>query len=217
MPKTKHLLLIFLPALLIVGGALFVRVVQYKPLYPSQEELEAYNDNSLQIPILAGDPILGKKKAPITIVTFEDFSCPACNTQSALLDQLIELHPDNVKVIWKGLPIATYPHNSRDAHLAAFCANEQGAFSEFKQLAFTNADNLSQTIVGAIVDRMDSVNKTVFQNCLDSGRAETYITQTEQIAGDLGIQTLPTIFINNKQIAPPNTLSGWEISLGLTS
>ncbi|PIT86837.1 MAG: hypothetical protein COU33_00945 [Candidatus Magasanikbacteria bacterium CG10_big_fil_rev_8_21_14_0_10_43_6] len=215
MPQTKHLLLIFVPALIIVGTALFVRVIQYKPLYPTQEQLTEYNDNSLHIPILAGDPILGNKKAPITIIAFEDFACPACKTQSDILKQLLEKHPNDVKLIWKGLPVTTFPHNSRESHLASFCAHEQGLFEPFKDFAFANSDNLSSSIVQAIIEQLPNVDSQGMTTCLTSDRPETYILQTEQIATDIGIQTVPTIFVNNKQVTPPTTLGGWEVSLGL--
>jgi protein-disulfide isomerase len=215
MKKTRHIIFLFIPALLIVGIALFIRVIQYKPLYPTQEQLAAYNDKSLQIPILPGDPILGEKKAPITLIAFEDFACPTCIVQSNILNQLLEKYPGQLKIIWKGLPVKTYPYNSRDAHLAAFCVHEQQQFDLFKNLAFTNSQNLSPSIVEAIVAQIPDIDLQKMESCLNSEPAETHVTQTEQIATNIGIQTVPTFFINNKQVEAPATLNGWELSLGL--
>lgn len=215
MIKTKHLLLIFIPALVIVGVALFIRVIQYRPLYPSEADLAALQQTGLQIPILPADPILGNKKARITIIAFEDVACPACKQQSEILKELMTKYPNDVKVVWKGLPVTTFPFNSRPAHLAAFCAHEQGLFESFQSFAFANSENLSPTIVNAIVEQLPNVQKNAFTTCLNSGKAETYVTQTEDVARSLGIQSVPTFFINNIQINPPQSVEGWATSLGL--
>lgn len=213
--KMKYIILIFAPAIAVAVLAMFVRFMQYEPLMPSEEDILALqNKQGLQIPIYAEDSIIGNKKAPITVVAFEDFGCGGCAAQSAIFDQLIKKYPDKIKLVWKGIPVTQFPHPTDMAHEYSFCANKQNKFHEFSKLAFVNGGNLSQGILNAIADKIE-LNKKKLAECLDSGAATIHIQKTEQLGMALNIQTVPTFFLNNKQINPPQILEGWEAVLGL--
>ncbi len=215
MLRSKTLLLVFIPAIIIACFALFIRVIQYQPLYP---KVENYNSPSISgnitIPIYPEDPIIGNKKASKTIMTFEDFACEGCKIQFTLLEQLLLKYPNKIKIIWKGLPVSKFPHPSEIVHQYAFCANEQGKFVDFQKLAFTNNDNLSTEILNIIISQID-IKQSKFENCLASENPNDHIEKTEQLGMLLNIQSVPTIFIENKQVEAPTTLEGWESLLKL--
>ncbi|MEK7084106.1 MAG: thioredoxin domain-containing protein, partial [Patescibacteria group bacterium] len=128
MLKTRHIIFIFLPAILIAGFALFIQIVQYR----SANEAENPETASIQIPVFPDDPILGDKKAGITVIAFEDFGCPGCKDQSDIFNELLDKYPGKIKIIWKGLPVTRFPFSTRRTNEYAFCANRQGKFSAFK-------------------------------------------------------------------------------------
>jgi len=215
MTKNKTLIIIFLPAIIIAGLALFIRIIQYQPLYPDLKDYENLNGQTgFNLPIYPEDPIIGNKKAPKTIVAFEDYSCQGCKIQSTILNNLLEKYPDKIKIIWKGLPVSQFPYPSKPAHDYAFCINEQGEFNKFYQLAFTNGGNLSNEILDVITEQID-LNQKDLKTCLESNRPQLYVEKTEQLGMVLNIQSVPTFFVNNKQVTTPTTLEGWEMLLGL--
>ncbi len=216
MIKTKYILIIFIPAILIAGIALFTRVIQYEPLYPDIEEYEEVQKEKgkLQIPIYPEDPILGYIKAPKTIIVFEDFGCEGCKSQFVTLEKLIAKHPKKIKIIWKGLPVTKFPHPSNLSHEYAHCANKQEKFEEYTQLAFTNSHNLSKEILDMIIEQID-LNEKKFNTCIESMEAKLHIMKTEQLGVLLNIQSVPTVFVDNKQIESPQYLESWESVLGL--
>lgn len=210
--KTKQLLLIFVPAFLIAIITLFVRVVQYRPLdikVTAEEQAQATT-----VPLLPEDPILGNKKAPITLIAFEDFSCEGCEAQTKLLDEVVQRFPNKLKIVWKGSPVSKFPYDSRPAHIYSYCMNEQGKFSEWKKLAFTNSRNLSAALLPTLRDQIP-INIKKFEACLNSTAPEDYIKKTEEIAQSLNIQSVPTFFVDDKQIQPPQTVEGWITLLQL--
>lgn len=213
MTQNSKLLLIFIPALLLMGLALFIRVTQYEPLIPSPESLA--KQNAFRLPILPTDPILGPKNAPKTIISFEDYACESCQFQYELLNQLREKHPNDVKIVFKGLPVATFPFDSRVAHAYGFCAEQQGEFELFASYAFTNGSNLSESILDTIVSQVEGLDPQVMQRCIDSELPEQHISATEQIAASVQLQAVPTFFVNNAQIQVPESLEEWETVLGL--
>ena len=64
MIKSKHLILVLVPAIIIVGLTLFVRILQYEPLFPDAADVEEIQKKISEqiIPIYRDDPILGNKK-----------------------------------------------------------------------------------------------------------------------------------------------------------
>lgn len=213
MIRTKQLFMIFIPAIFIAGMVFSIRVLQYKPLYPN-DTYSAPSSTIATIPILSGDPILGSKKAPKTIIVFEDFGCPACADQMRTLQALMEKHPNKLRVIWKGLSITRIPYSSETAHTYGFCLNEQQQFAPFAEQIFAQSDSLSddtiQTALGSL-----PIDQNTLSACLSSARPGTYLETTKAIAEALGIQSLPAVFVDNKQVTPPQFLEGWETLLGV--
>ncbi|MBD3311622.1 MAG: thioredoxin domain-containing protein [Candidatus Magasanikbacteria bacterium] len=212
MPSTKKLLIIFIPAIFVSAFALFIRVMQYSSITNSSGQDEIQSQSLL--PIHPEDPIIGHKKSPITIIVFGDFACEACRVQDNILEKLIKKYPEKIKVIWKGLPVARFPYKSEPAHRYAYCANKQEKFDQFAKLAFTNSDNLSPTAIGRIVQEI-KINQEEMLNCLNNDEVDQYIVFNKQLATSLGIQAVPAIFINDKQIKTPNSLDEWESILQL--
>jgi len=213
MLSTKKLLYIFIPALLIVGFAFFVQIIQYQPLFPKVKNTEK-TTSEFVIPLHPSDPIIGDVKSPITIVAFEDFSCPACIQQSAMLKNLNERYPSKFKIVWKGLPVSEFPYPSLEAQKYGYCANEQKRFADFQAGAFANSNTLSETILQTIVKDM-ALNEKNLSKCLNDPEVLSYIDNNKQIAQVLNIQSVPTFFIDNKQIKNPTSEYQWEDILGL--
>ncbi len=213
MIQSRHIFLGVLPALLLVVGIFSFRFLQYNALFGN-------NTNTTQtatldlIPILPDDPIIGSPSAPHTIVVFEDLACTGCRAQDAILNDLDTKHPGKIKIIWKGLPVIPFPYTSGPAHEYAFCANKQGKFETFKDFAFANYDNLSQTTITTIVKEIH-LDEDKLNACLNSGEATTYIDKIRTLAELLHIQSVPTVFLENEQIITPTSVDEWEVVLGL--
>ncbi|MCF6276764.1 MAG: DsbA family protein [Candidatus Magasanikbacteria bacterium] len=207
MIKTRHLFLVFIPAIAVVSFALFVRIVQYEPVYDRNKPLDIPRQMAQLFP---EDPILGNKKSPITLVAFEDFSCPACSTQSKMLDDILLQYPNSIKIIWKSIST----HKSELANNYAYCANKQRKFAEFKNLAFANQNNLNIDILNIISETIE-LNETKLNKCLASGEAEIYNQKNRDLATILHVQAVPTFFLNDVQLQTPKSRDEWKNVLGL--
>ena len=95
MSQTQKMIALFVPLIFITFFFLFVRVMQYTPLHPSEEVVTAYNKKlaNFTIPILSEDPILGDKKAQKTLVVFGDYGCAPCASLHNTFSILLEKHP----------------------------------------------------------------------------------------------------------------------------
>lgn len=209
---TKNLLIVFIPAVLIAIAAFTIRVIQYEPLYPDQEKVQKQQEKRQkldQIPIFPNDPILGKRSASKTVIAFEDLTCAKCKQQSEILNNLIEKHPEKVKVVWKSLPVKRVPYSSKRAHEYAYCMQQQNKFEEFSKFAFANSNNLTDTILEQISQKI-KISQEKLNKCLASKKPNQYLQKNKQLALLLNVKSVPTFFIEDKQIKAPEVLSGWE-------
>lgn len=213
--KIRQLLMIFIPALVLLVLFLFIRVVQYEPLNPTLEQnTDQENIDTSVIPLFPEDPIIGDKKASASIVVFADFGCDQCKNEYALFQQILAEYPSKVKMIWKGLPVTKFPYDSTLSHSYAFCAHKQGKFPAFANIVFENNFSLNEENLNDIALAAD-LDVSRLQTCAQSQEPAQHMEKNKQIARLLNIQSVPTMFLNNKQIPNPQTVDEWKALLSL--
>ena len=76
------------------------------------------------------DVSIGPKDAKVTVVEFFDYNCGFCKTSSNWLKGVMEKYPDDVRIVFKELPILDgRTKTSRNASKAALAAARQGKYS----------------------------------------------------------------------------------------
>ncbi len=87
--------------------------------------------------IVLGDaPVKGPANAPVTIVEYSDFECPFCQRAFPTVKQVMETYPNEVKVVYKHLPLTNLHPNAHAAAVASVCAQKQGKFWEYHDVLF---------------------------------------------------------------------------------
>lgn len=145
------------------------------------------------------DPSRGIAVAPVTVVMFFDFQCGYCDRARPTMDQLLELYPNSIRVVYRDYPIPKHPRAQRMAE-AANCANEQGRYFEYADALFAqmrrtdDADLLARaTEVGLDFPR--------FQQCLDSGRYAAEVQADFRDGQAVGVSGTPAFFVNGRLIS----------------
>ena len=72
-----------------------------------------------------GAPAKGDPKARLAIIEFSDFQCPFCSRVTPTLKQIEEEYGDQVRLVFKHLPLSIHP-KAPAAHAAAEAAHRQG-------------------------------------------------------------------------------------------
>ncbi|CAN5134488.1 hypothetical protein BH09PAT2_BH09PAT2_10590 [soil metagenome] len=85
---------------------------------------------------LGNAPSKGAKNPKVTIVEYSDFECPFCHRAFATVEQVMETYPNDVKLVYKQLPLVSIHPNSQRAAEASLCALEQGKFWEMHDAMF---------------------------------------------------------------------------------
>lgn len=77
------------------------------------------------------DMSIGPKDAKVTIVEFFDYNCGFCKRSTQWMKTVIDEHPNDVRVIFKELPVLDgRTKTSRSAAKAALAAGRQGKYRE---------------------------------------------------------------------------------------
>jgi len=180
-----------------------------------------------QLPVVPMQDVLGEARhvkgaadAPITIVEFSDFQCPACGHAFADLRDLVKARRD-VRLVFRHYPLdaacnsampQTLHPDACAAAIASECASDQGRFWEYHDLLFTHQSTLDRESlfryardVGLDIDR--------FRTCLDSPDARARVTQDVDAGTRLEIDSTPTLFINGRRLQGALDRAYWNPAL----
>ncbi len=140
------------------------------------------------------DPSRGDARAPITIVEFTDFQCPACAAMQPVLEDVLKSYGNKVKLVVRDFPLAQHA-NARKAAEAADAANAQGKFFEYTALLFKRQNALDVPSLKKYASEV-GLNRTRFDAELDAGTYAAEVRHDIQDGEIYGIDSTPTIFIN---------------------
>lgn len=148
----------------------------------------------------------GPASAPLQVVYFSDFECPACRTLHARLDSLSGRHPGSVAVTVLHFPIESLHPHARAAAVAAECAGDQARFTEFARLLFAAQERIGITAWDAFAWEAGVPDLETFRRCTAGPEAPARVRRHEALAGRLGVTGTPTVIVNALMFdIPPST------------
>jgi len=146
-----------------------------------------------------GHPAKGPATAPVTIVEFSDFECPYCKLVVPTLQQIKDKYGDQVRIVFRQFPLDSLHPHARKAAEAALCAQEQGKFWEMHDAMFGDQKALEIPALKATAEKL-GVDKTKFEQCLDSGRLAQRVKEDERAGTLVGVSGTPALFVNGRAL-----------------
>jgi protein-disulfide isomerase len=167
-------------------------------------------------PVSAQDHILGPTDAPVTMIEYSDFQCPACAQYHPYVKRLVSEASTTLRLVYRHFPLdnirpdgqVQHP-NAVPAAIAAEAASRQGKFWEMHDLLFENqndwaelkdANPVFETYATKLGLDLAKFKADLADKTIESG------IQAEKSEGiRLGIDHTPTFFINGKVIDNPQS------------
>ena len=151
------------------------------------------------------DKSLGDENAPVVVVEYGDFQCPACQRFfQTTAEQLKTEYVQTGQVRFVFRQFAFLGDESQWAAEASECANEQGRFWEYydklyqeqngENVGIFNKDNLNRFAIDLGLDT------ATFSQCLDSGRYAEKVQQETLEGQQAGVRGTPTVFIDGQYL-----------------
>jgi len=148
--------------------------------------------------------LLGAETAPVEVVEYADFQCPACaGFETVQFPDIKTRLIDGGRVRWRyrDFPLEQHPHARVAAHATA-CANDQGKYWEVHRMVYeAQADWAPKP---SAVDDFRSFAQAAgldmgqYDECMTSAKYAGRIEASRQEAMRVGAQSTPTLLINGR-------------------
>ena len=150
-----------------------------------------------------GGYALGDPDAPVELVEYADFECPACRMEWILTVHDVKqrlVSTGQVRFVFRDFPLNMHV-NSRPAHHAAACADEQGKFWQMHDQMFGDQKNLADDGLRTIAARIEDLDTEAFDACLDSGKYAETVERDLEEGLRAGVSSTPAFFINGRYLS----------------
>jgi protein-disulfide isomerase len=146
---------------------------------------------------LAGTPSRGPENARVTVVEFSDFHCPFCKRVQPTLNQLLARYPNDVRLVYKHMPLDQLHPQARRAAEASWCAQQQGKFWEFHDQLYAGGPDGTDANLSAIAARV-GLDGAKYQQCMTDGAAAAEVQKHVAEGNRYGVNGTPGFFINGR-------------------
>ncbi|HYK87999.1 MAG TPA: thioredoxin domain-containing protein [Acidobacteriota bacterium] len=146
---------------------------------------------------VAGEPVRGPEKAPVTIIEFSDFQCPYCRSFSTTLERVMKEFGSEVRLVYRQFPLNEIHPMAEKAAEASLCAQDQGKFWEMHDTMFKDQANLKVEDLKIKASGL-GLDASAFNACLDSGKYAQRIQKDARDGAAAGASGTPSFFVNGR-------------------
>lgn len=144
-------------------------------------------------------PLLGEDRGPtdalVTIIEAGDFQCPFCKTQAAVLHQLADDYPADLRLFYAHLPLVELHERALPAALGAACAAAQGKFWDYHDALYAAAPALDDDTLLRHATALD-LDLDAWRSCRDEpATRQAVLAQRERLIA-FGVRGTPSFFVN---------------------
>ncbi len=150
------------------------------------------------------DHVRGNPDAPLTLVEYGDFECPFCSRATGSIDQVRDHFGDQLRYVWRHLPLERVHPRAFDAARASEAAALQGKFWELAREMFAHPDDLEWSDIyryavaaGIDIERFDKDVRVHASKVLHR------VQDDAQDAEVMDLNSTPTFFVNGKRHKGP--------------
>jgi len=142
------------------------------------------------------DHVRGPETASVTLVEYGDFECPYCGIAEAAVRDLLQ--DDDLRYVWRHLPLSDVHPRAQIAAEVAEAAHEQGAFWEMHDLLLANQENLQPKDLMSYAEQLGLDNQRIHDE-VKRHVAAARVARDVESADLSGVSGTPTFFINGQR------------------
>jgi protein-disulfide isomerase len=173
---------------------------------------DAVEPTKLTLPVSKRDHIRGPANAPMTLLEYGDYECPACGAAWPLTEALFEALGDDLRFVYRHFPLTTVHPHAEHAAEASESAGAQRRFWEMHDTLFQNQNALEDEDLARYAAALD-LN---LQRFIDEIAQDLYadkIREDFRSGTRSGVNGTPTFFINDVRYDGPRDLESMAIAL----
>jgi protein-disulfide isomerase len=155
-------------------------------------------------------PSRGPADAKVTIVEFSDFQCPFCQRAKPVLEEVEKRHPNDVRIVYRHLPLDGLHPRARASAEAAACAADGNKFWEYHDKLFANNRALGDAELRKYAAEV-GLEAAAFDECLRTRKHAAAVEADEQEAKKIGITGTPAFVVNGILLTGLQTPEALEV------
>jgi protein-disulfide isomerase len=144
------------------------------------------------------DHIRGAEEAPVTLVEYGDYECPYCGQAEVVVRELLLSFGDDLRYVWRHLPLNDVHPNAQAAAEAAEAAAAQGAYWEMHDMLLEHQDEMAPRDLARYAEEL-GLDVARFQEELRRHERTGRVADDVSSADASGVTGTPTFFINGKR------------------
>jgi Na+/H+ antiporter NhaA len=144
------------------------------------------------------DHIRGSEDAPVTLVEYGDYECPYCGQAEVVIRELLDSFGDDLRYVWRSLPLNDVHPHAQMAAEAAEAAAAQGAFWEMHDKLLDHQDALTALDLGRYAEKL-GLDVDRFWDELRDRVHGARVAEDVASADASGVAGTPTFFINGRR------------------
>jgi Na+/H+ antiporter NhaA len=144
------------------------------------------------------DHIRGPMDAPVTLLEYGDYECPYCGQAESVVRELLLSFGDDVRYVWRHLPLNDVHPNAQTAAEAAEAAGAQGKFWEMHDMLLAHQDALRPMDLGGYAEALE-LDVDRFWDELRRRAHAPRVARDVASADASGVSGTPTFFINGRR------------------
>jgi protein-disulfide isomerase len=144
------------------------------------------------------DHIRGPLDAPVTLLEYGDYECPYCGQAETAIRELLATFGDEVRYVWRHLPLNDVHPSAQRAAEVAEAAAAQGRFWDMHDKLLAHQDALTPRDVMGYADDL-GLDTERFVNDVHSRANAPRIARDVSSADESGVSGTPTFFIDGRR------------------
>lgn len=141
---------------------------------------------------------LGPKDAPVWLVEFSDYQCPACGQFYPAVRALTEKYKDSLLFVYRNYPLPSHTM-AIPAARAAEAAALQGRYWEMHDALFVGQQELSDAFIASEAARI-GLRMEAFTQDMKSSAVQSVIDADTAVGNTLRISATPTFYLNGEKL-----------------
>jgi protein-disulfide isomerase len=153
--------------------------------------------------------VVGDPQAPVTLVEFFDFECPACRRFSLTLDSVLKKSPSALRVVRRHYPLTAIHANAEKLALAGVCLAKDGLFEEYYHTVFASWGALGEGM-GLRGVLPPSADTAATFSCMKSPDTWAVIERDAELGRSIRVSVTPTYVVNGRVFAGSRSVAQLE-------
>lgn len=201
----------------VVGGIIVATLALLFGLAKLGSNANTGEPKDLAKAVTLDEHIRGPVNAPVTLVEYSDFQCPACRSFEPTVKRLQTDFDKELRVVYRNYPLTGLHKNAQVAAYAAEAASIQGKFWEYHDMLFNTQEKWEEESnpESIFVDYAKSLGLNVeqFQRDMKSDVVKAKVSSDAKSGDDSNISATPTFFLNGKYFKIPDTYEGFNAAI----